>query len=98
MPVTARPLVPTTTLAFPDAHADAAAYGLAVRLGAEYGRPIRQDVVAIADDRVTRLLAAYLTQVPVEIDPAYGMGRRWFTGSNDTVEQNVFKIGQGVLK
>lgn len=97
VPVTVRPLVPTTELAFPDAHADAAAFGLAVLLAPEYGRTPRVDVATRAADRQRRLLAAYLEQPDMQIDAAYGQGRRWGPGQSSTTEQNVFIVGEGVL-
>ena len=98
VPVTTRPLVPTTEIAFPDTHMDAPVFALAALLAPEYGRTPRADVIARADDRERRLLAAYLTQPDVQIDPDYSQGRRWFVGQNNTTEQNVFIVGEGVLE
>lgn len=76
-PLTVRPLVPTTVLALPAAHTDAAVYGLAVRIAPEYGAEATGTVQRIADERLRRLSADYWPRPETLPDIEYRRPRSW---------------------
>lgn len=75
-PLTNPPLV-TTDLATPAGYEEAMVYGLAVRLGPEFGQPISQDIKDLARDSFATIQRSNPNMDTLRYDPAIGNRGGW---------------------